>query len=259
VSSNGWFFRPKPVPHARLRLFCFPYAGAGASVFRTWPSGLPADVEVLAVQPPGRESRFQERPLTDLAALVDALTPAVRGYLSGPYAFFGHSLGATVAFELARRLARGGQRPPVYLFVSGRRGPRLPNPDPPIRHLPDAEFIDELKDRYGGVPDEVLQHAELLQLLLPILRADITMFETYEYREADPLRCPLAAFGGTEDPRSARPQIGAWREETAGPFSAAMFPGGHFFIDSARGELLATVSRHLTMPAPDPAGVPWQA
>jgi medium-chain acyl-[acyl-carrier-protein] hydrolase len=206
---------------------------------------LAPDVEVCALQLPGRESRLREAPLTELDQVISAVTTAIRPYLTLPFAFFGHSMGAGMAFELSRSLARGGDPLPNHLFVSGRRGPRLPEPDPPIHDLPDDQFIAEMRDRYGGIPDEVAENPELLELLLPCLRADMTVFETHAFVDGDPVPCPISAFGGEGDWRAGPKELEAWRQETNGSFAMKMFPGGHFFIQTALAEVLQAVSAEL--------------
>src|SRR5438552_2333015 len=155
IALDTWVLRPRPDPRARLRLFCFPYAGGGASQFRTWAEGLPPEVELCPVQLPGREGRLRETPFTRIAPLVAALVTALRGYLDTPYAFFGHSLGALVGFELARALRRTGGPGPRGLLVSAYRAPDLPDPDPPLHLLSSPAFWDELR-RLNGTPPEVL-------------------------------------------------------------------------------------------------------
>ncbi len=246
TSSNAWITCPRPNPHARLRLFCFPYAGGAASTFYKWSDDLPRDVEVCPIQLPGRESRLGESPFTRLEHLLKALISAIRPYLDEPCAFFGHSMGAMISFELTRRLRAQGVRTPMHLFVSGRRAPWLPNPDPPIHHLPDAEFVEELR-RYNGTPEIVLKNTELMQLFLPILRADISLNETYHYVPGEPLDCSISAFGGLEDSKVSRDDLAAWRKQTRGPFTLNTFPGDHFFLRSAQTSLLQIICRDLEM------------
>lgn len=240
--SNAWVRRFNARPHAKARLFCFSYAGAGASVFRLWPTGLPAELEVCAVQLPGRETRLQERAFTHLPDIVSALVVAMRAEFDRPFAFFGHSMGAVVATELARTLQAGAGPVPEHLIVSGRRAPHLADTDAPIHCLPDAAFVAELNRRYGGIPQEVLQHQELLDLLLPCLRADLTALETFQPPAGPGLSMPISAFGGSEDPRASRAQLEAWRHATHGIFRSRVFPGDHFFLNSRRADVLADLS-----------------
>lgn len=240
---DRWVLRFHPNPHARRRLFCLPFAGGSASTFRTWSTLLPADVEVCAIQPPGRESRIAEAPFTQLATLVQTLAYIIQPYLALPFALFGHSLGALVAFELTRQLRREQLPEPRQLFVSARRAPQLAETDAPIHQLPDAEFVQELR-RYNGTPEAVLRHAELLALLLPVLRADFALHETYVYLPEPPLDCPIVAFGGLEDPLVQRDDLTAWRTQTRQRFDAHLLPGDHFFINNPRA-LLGLLSQKL--------------
>jgi medium-chain acyl-[acyl-carrier-protein] hydrolase len=243
--NNSWVKSPKPNPAARLRLFCFPYAGGGAHTYRTWPQALPADVEVCPVNLPGRESRLREPAFKQLGPLVDALVPQLLPLLDRPYALFGHSMGAMIAFETARRLRGRKVAGPQHLFVSGRRAPQLPpKGERRTYDLPEAEFIEEL-GRLNGTPREVLEHPELLELLLPILRADFSICQTYAYAPGEPLDIPITAFGGVEDQDVGRARLEAWREQTSGAFKLHLIPGDHFFINSARARVCHLLTDEL--------------
>lgn len=244
IQTNFWLMCPRPNPRAALRLFCFPYSGAGASIFAAWPNVLPPGIELYAVQLPGRESRLRESPYTSLPPLVADVAEVVRPMLDRPFAFFGHSMGALVAFELARYLRRRHNLTPVLLCASGHRAPHLPDPHPPAYVMPEPELISELR-RLNGTPREVLEHPELLQLVLPILRADFEVCETYAYAADRPLECPIVACGGLEDTDVSREEVAAWREQTSAAFALRMFPGDHFFLHSARPLLLQTLAREL--------------
>jgi surfactin synthase thioesterase subunit len=243
---SPWFSYFKPNPKASLRLFCFPYAGGNAMVYRTWAHELPANVEIVAVQPPGRGHRINEPPVTRLSQLVELLGSALAGSLDGPFAFFGHSMGALVAFELARLLRREGRALPLQMFVSGRSAPQLNRCHPPLYNLPQNELVQELL-RLDGTPREVLEHPELMELMLPILRADFSICDTYEYTEAEPLDCPITAFGGLQDAGVPRRNIQAWREQTSRSFSLRMLPGNHFFLHSNETLLLNVLTTQLRL------------
>jgi len=244
LSYNNWVTCPKPHPQAKLRLFCFHYAGGRASVFRTWSDSLPQSVEVCAIELPGRGMRLRESPFTQLEPLVQHLPSALLPFLDKPFAFFGHSMGGLVSFELTRLLRREYGVSPVHLFVSGQRAPQVPDPEPPIHTLPESEFLEELR-RFNGTPEAVLENAELMQLLFPTLRADFAVLETYAYTPEIPLDCPITAFGGLQDPEANCDELEAWREQTNAFFVLEMFPGDHFFLHSAEPLLLQCLSQKL--------------
>jgi len=242
AAFDSWISFRKPRPEARLRLFCFPYAGAGALIFRTWSDGLPADVEVCPVQLPGRGTRLMERPFIRLAPLVEALAQALVQLLDRPFAFFGHSLGALVSFELARRVRKQYGMDPVRLFVSAGRAPQIPHRGPAIHTLPEEQFVAELR-RLNGTPRELLSHVELMEIMLPLLRADFALYETYVYSSEAPLNCPISAFGGLLDHSVNDSDLEAWRAQTSMFFSLRMFPGDHFFLNQPL--LLPVLSQEL--------------
>ncbi|HHP7244069.1 MAG TPA: thioesterase II family protein [Elainellaceae cyanobacterium] len=244
ASSNAWVTCPQPNPHASLRLFCFPYAGGSAFTFRGWADQLPATVELCPIELPGRGLRMRENPFTRMLPLVRAIAPFLLPYLDKPFAFFGHSMGALVSFELARLLRRTYGRNPSHLFVSGRRAPQVPDLDPPIHTLPNSEFLQELS-RLNGTPEAVLQNHELMQLLMPTLRADFAVLETYAYIPELTLDCPITAFGGLHDPEVCCKILEAWREQTCTAFSLEMFPGDHFFLHTAQSLLMQSLSQTL--------------
>jgi medium-chain acyl-[acyl-carrier-protein] hydrolase len=237
---HSWFLNANVNSRANLRLFCFPYAGGGASVFREWPRFFPYDIDVCPVQLPGRESRGLESPMTSLTQIVEALVSEIQPLLQTPFAFFGHSMGALLAYETARQLGRNHGKHPVHLFVSGRSGPQLPYTKKKLYQLPDDEFTMELR-RMNGTPEAVLQHEELMQLLLPRLRADFEVCETYTYNQDEPLPCPISAFGGTADHDISVASLAAWNEHTLSEFYLHMFEGDHFFLHGQQENIMKTV------------------
>jgi medium-chain acyl-[acyl-carrier-protein] hydrolase len=239
---SPWITCPKPLPQAALRLFCFPYAGAGASAFRAWADDLPPTIELCPIQLPGRENQLKQPPFTNLLRLSQTL--ALLPYLDRPFVFLGHSMGALVSFEVIRQLRRQQAPLPLQLVVSGRRAPQIPHRVPAIHQLSDDGFIAALQ-QFGGTSPVVWQNAELRQLFLPVLRADFAMLETYIYRPEAPIDCPISAFGGRQDPETLGDNLSAWRDQTSRHFSLRLFPGGHFFIKHDREGFLQALEHRL--------------
>lgn len=229
--ESPWIDYARPNGSAALRLFCLPHAGGGAGSYRDWVTGLAPEIEVLPVQLPGRETRFFDRPFTTIDPLLAALTEAVRPFLDKPFAFFGHSLGALIAFELVRRLGHEGFVP-VQLFVSGYGAPHLPVKLPPMHHLDDDQFVAALQN-LGTMPTAVLENEELLTLLLPLLRADFAIYERYQFRAGEPIKCPITILGGKADALVPPEMLRPWREHTTQPGELHLFAGGHFYLHEA--------------------------
>ena len=221
-----------------MRLICFPHAGAGRSAYRKWPSLLP-EVDIIAMLPRGRESRFREPALGSVAAILDDLLTDLQRAAAAPFALFGHSMGALLAYEAAVRLQATG-RPPEHLIVSGRPAPDWSSPDPPLHLFPDDAFAAELK-RYNGAAEELWENEELLALVLPTLRADFRACETYRPSPAEPLVCPITALAGQDDPDTARAGTEGWAQYTSAAFTAITLSGDHFFIDSNRAAALDVI------------------
>lgn len=236
--------RSEARPAASLRLICFPYAGGGASIFSSWSGSLPSTVEVYSVRLPGHESRLNEQPLTELSRLVTLSVSQFIPFLGKPFAFFGHSMGALIAFELTRELRRRNCPTPVHFFASGARAPNLFSLGPPISQLPEAEFLQKLR-QFDGTQDKILEDSELIQLLLPTLRADFALCETYQYSAEEPLSCGITAFGGNQDHEVRISDLREWSKQTCANFQLRMFAGGHFFIRNAYSEVLKEVSREI--------------
>jgi surfactin synthase thioesterase subunit len=233
------------LPRSELRLFCLPYAGGSAVVFRPWREALPAHVTLHPLELPGHGTRLREPAHNRIADIVAALAVDVMPYLDRPFAFFGHSLGALVAFELCRYLRQHCDRRPQRLFISACPAPTHSRTRPALHGLPDDQLVAELH-RLGGTPTRVLDSAELMELLLPAVRADFAALETYEYIAGAPLTAPMLVFGGKEDTEVPPPQLQDWRGETTGPWALQLFPGGHFFLHSAREALLQAVREALS-------------
>jgi medium-chain acyl-[acyl-carrier-protein] hydrolase len=252
AERDPWLVRPETRPTARIRLFCFTYAGGGASIYRPWTRELPPEVELCAIQLPGRESRLLEEPYAEMTALVDQLSAALDPYLDLPFAFFGHSMGALVAFEMAREIRGRRGLSPVHLFVSGHAAPQIRRRRAPVHQLPDAAFVEAIR-RLNGTPEQVLENAELMAIVLPALRADLALCETYTYVSAAPLSCPISAFGGLADSEVGYDDLRAWQAETTGPFRLRLFPGDHFYLRDERTALLDSIGQTLRQRIDRPA------
>lgn len=229
---------------AILRLFCFPFAGGGASAYRAWGARLPATVEVCAVQLPGRENRIADPPFKHLETLLAATATALLPYLDKPFVFFGHSMGALISFELTRLLRRRYGLQPLHLLVSGRRAPRLPDPRPSIHDLPDALFKEEII-RLDGTAPEIFAAEELARIFMPLLRADLSICENYVYADEAPLNLPITVFGGTHDTGARPDHLEAWRESTTQDCAVHLFPGGHFYLRAEQDALLEKINSIL--------------
>lgn len=243
TTINSWVIC-NPNYQAAVRLFCFPYAGGSSLLFRRWRDTLPENIEVCPVELPGRLSQMQTAPFTHLEPLVNAIAISVLPYLDKPFAFFGHSMGGLVSFELARLLRAKYNFQPIYLFISGRRAPQIHRTTAPIHALPQPEFLAQLRS-FNGTPTAVLENAELMQILVPILRADFAVLENYTYIDEPPLDCAIAVFGGLEDKEVSHKELEAWREQTTNTFQLQMFPGDHFFLHSAQHLLLQSIAQQL--------------
>ena len=246
--APAWVLSPRPNPQATLRLFCFPYAGVGPSVYRPWLTVLPGHIEARLIQLPGREGRWREPALSSIPEIADRLVEALVPHLDAPFAFYGHSLGSLISFEVTRRLRAAGGPMPRQLFLGAHRAAHLPNPHPAMRHLEDDAFVAEMRRRYDGIPQSVLDNPELLELMLPCLRADFSAYETYEYRADAPLECPISAFGGDQDAYVRTHEVAGWREQTTGRFRMRVIPGNHFFVQTQRDQVLAALVDDLAQP-----------
>jgi medium-chain acyl-[acyl-carrier-protein] hydrolase len=243
-SSSKWILFPRPNPAAALRLFCFHYAGGSAQVFHDWPGHLPPSVEMGAIQLPGRGHRLGEPHIRGILPLSRIVAQELLPYLDKPFVFFGHSLGALLCFETARSLRCETHRQPAQLFVSATEAPHRRRAEELLSGLPKGELVKKLHE-FNGTPVEVLQNDELLDLMLPTIRADFELCETYEYHPEPPLECPMRIYGGLEDHEVEAGRLAAWSEMTVGTCEIRMFPGGHFYINSSRSIFLQTLAGDL--------------
>ena len=241
-ASSTFIYRPDAKPNPRARLFCFPYAGAGAAVFRLWPNYLEDDVEVVSLHPPGRAHRLREPPFTRVEAMVEMAVDSFRDLFDRPFAVFGHSLGAIVGAEFVRVMSESG-REAAHLFVSSRSP--IPKGRCQLHKLEDSEFIVAISERYQGIPREILAQEDLLQLVLPALRADVEALETFNYTDRAKIQCPTSVYGGEADPTVSLSDLEAWRAEVLAPCDVRVFAGDHFYLNTQAKALLAEISAKL--------------
>ena len=248
MASNGseskWLVCKKANPGAAIRLICFPFAGGTASAYKDWGNILPDTLEVHAVQLPGRETRFSEPLIHNFDQLLGTLENVLSSLVAKPYAFFGHSMGALITFELIRRFRARGIPLPRYAIFSGRRSPDKASRFPSMHHLEFDDFVDALR-KYGGTPEEVLREKELMQLLVPILKADFSLIEEYIMAEEDPLPIPISVYYGDADPRTDKEEIEGWRNFCAKEIKFKEFEGKHFFIQTNKSRVLDAIKEDL--------------
>jgi medium-chain acyl-[acyl-carrier-protein] hydrolase len=237
-AGPSWFQRLSPARTPLLRVFCFPYAGGTAEIYRTWQRWLPEQIDVCLVHLPGRGRRMKEQSLRQFRTLVIAIADRVPHETNVSYALYGHSMGALLSFELARELFRRYGRGPKHLFVSGCRAPQWPRTEPPTFNLPHDQFIAELK-RLKGTPDEILKNPELLEQFIAPLRADFEVVDTYEYRPGEQLPCPINVYGGIQDTSVPMESCRAWQEQSSAVCKVRMLKGDHFFIRDPRSEFIS--------------------
>ena len=247
LSSNQtrWVICPHPRPAAKLQLFCFPYAGGGASAFKAWSETFSDQVELCLIQMPGREERLSEQLIKDMPQLVDTLAQEITVFSKKPFAFFGHSMGAIVAYETARRLNSMRASQPIHLFLSARAAPHLQKNTDLLRFLDDQTFVDKLQETYGAVPEAIRKSPELKKIFLPILRADVELLEKYEEVSSETLDYPITALGGISDPAISRANLEGWQARTSAKLTRHEFPGNHFFIDEEREAVIAAITNDL--------------
>jgi medium-chain acyl-[acyl-carrier-protein] hydrolase len=242
--TSRWLWRHRQNPSAPSRVFCLPFAGGTSKTYSPLALALGDSTEVCAIEYPGRGTRFGEPLIKSIDALVEAMAPQLLPWMDRPFALLGYSMGAHVAFELARWLRRHGHRAPTQLLVAASRAPHLVDPRPPTYGLPEATFIAELR-ALNGIPAEVLAHPELMKLLVPIARADLEAIQTHRYRDEPPLEVPITAFGGTQDPLASTAEVDAWRAQSTAGFNLHLFNGGHFFLQTAPVPFHAAVAQTL--------------
>lgn len=245
VFESPWFLIPKPNKKADLRLFCFTYAGGNAEVYHGWTDYLPENVEMIAIQYPGRMKRVNEKPFTRMTELVKSIAEEIKPYINKPFAFMGHSMGALIAYELARHNRNMGYPMPRHLFLAARKAPHIQNVHPHIHKMSTEECISIIRS-YDAVPEAVINNKELFALILPVIKGDFEMIETWEYEE-DSLETPITAFGGINDTLANRQDMEAWKRFTTSDFKTYIFPEKHFFIhnEEVKKTMIAIISKTL--------------
>lgn len=249
VRADGWAVTWRPSPQAAMRLFCLPHTGGGAAVYREWADWLAPDVEVVAIRLPGREGRFREPAFAQAEQLVAELTDRIAVLLDRPHAWFGHSMGALLAFETCRALRRRGLPRPTRLVVAGRRAAHLAAWEPPVHAAPEDELIERLR-LLNGTPPELLDDPAVMRTLLPTLRADFAVSERYAYTSDAPLDCPITALGGTRDPIATFAELAAWDEHTTAGCTVHIVDGDHFFPHASQDAVTPLIREALRRDAP---------
>jgi pyochelin biosynthesis protein PchC len=243
ADDNLWIRRFHHEPNTRVTLVCFPHAGGSASFFYPVSDAMQSTMQVVALQYPGRQDRREERPLTTIAELADESFAALRPLMDRPLAFFGHSMGATVAFEVAVRMKRELAGAPVTLFASGRRAPSRHRVET-VHQLDDEGIVTELK-KLSGTDARILGDLEVLRMILPAIRSDYTAAETYRYLPGPTLDCPIVALTGESDPKVTLEEAQAWADHTTGGFELRTFGGGHFYLAQHQREVINLISDQL--------------
>jgi surfactin synthase thioesterase subunit len=252
VARDNRWIAPRPDrPRALLRLFCFPYAGAGAAAFRDWTHALPAEIDVCRVDPPGRFARADEPPIDRMATFVESFDDAAGPLLDRPFGVFGYSLGALMAFEWACAVRTRHGLTPVHLIVAARRAPQCATMSPvALSGLAQPALVAALEDSYGPLEPSLKADPGMLSWVVENMRADLRMMESYRYGARPPLSCPILAVGGTEDPTVNVHELIAWGEQTTAACEVELVPWPHFFLHTAGAVLLDHVSRRLRAPSP---------
>jgi len=237
---NQWITCPKPQPDADFRLFCLPFAGGGASVYRSWSNHLGPKLEVCPIQLPGRENRISTPAINDSRRLAEMIANQLSLYLSKPYLIYGHSMGGLLAYEVLKHLQDQGHALPVTAFIGAHRAPHLPPRRQSFLDLGDRDFIDKISS-FGGFDQEVLASQELVDFVLPTLRADFSVCDGYQYAGTTPLECPFVVFSGKTDPEVPPTDMDAWSQHTTYPLQHISLDAGHFFLKTHVTELLEKI------------------
>lgn len=243
MQQNKWLKFSKTNHHNPIKLFCFPFAGAGAATFTSWQNDVAPHIQVIAVQLPGRENRFSEPPMGKMSELLDVLSQHISPYSAQPWAVFGHSMGATIGYALISRLIETGCNPPQHFFTSAKSPPHCLPSHAPLSHLSDNEFLDTLATRYGA--DTSTSQRELLELMLPTLRADFGLIESQYNHSTIPLNTDITALYGTQDHAVSEQQMMQWSRYTNQSFDIVEINGPHFYLQSAKQQIMSIINHRL--------------
>ncbi len=248
------FLRRGSSSEAHARLYCFPFAGGSAAVFAAWGEELKPGIDVWSAQPRGRGMRLHEPLHRSVKEMAEDYMQVIRANLDLPFAFYGHSLGGLLAFELTLQLEAEGLALPTHLFVGASVPPVLGLIHSRISHLPDEGFMTAVRERYSGIPEAVLREPELLELFLPGLKADFAAHETFDRSNMRQVHCPITAFAGSDDPVIEPAIMRDWGQHTLADFDLRTVPGDHFFLSASRDAVLSTVRERMwSAPATSPA------
>lgn len=239
---QNWYLENKKKPKAKIRLFCFHHSGGGASAYFPWNTYFSSDIEMICIQLPGREDRYDEPLVNDLSYILHALSTGFRPYQNKPFIFFGHSLGAFLAFESLKAIHKLYSLYPCHVILSSTKAPHLPLRTERLSKLNDLELKEALR-AYNGIDETILENNDLLEIFLPIVRNDFSVYENYSYSESPPLPCDILALSGTQDPTVTQEEIMAWSSYTTGKFEHLAFPGGHFFIKLYQNEIIKIINQ----------------
>jgi medium-chain acyl-[acyl-carrier-protein] hydrolase len=256
VGRSKWFLVTRPKPQATYRLFCFPYAGGSASIYTSWGALLPDTVELVAIQPPGRANRLSEGLMTSVREMGAALAQQMPSWLDRPYLIYGHSLGAIVGFEMLHALASTGLPMPLRFFSAARRSPQTTPLQPPIHDYPLEEFKAELR-KLNGTPEHILQNQELMQIFVPILRADLQAAHTYHRAPDVQLDCEVSLFSGARDDKVTPEEIRGWQAHFRKPADFRSFPGGHFFMEDDKQSVVNAICESLPIGVTRSVGISY--
>ena len=251
--NSPWIVRTAPRDGAALRLFLLPHAGASAVIYRDWHRAFGDGIDVCAIEPPGAFARRREPKIREVREFASRMAEAIEPYLDIPFAFFGYSLGALMAFECARLLCRTEKPRPRHLIVAAHKAPHVPMRNPPISRASTSVFVRELERRYGEFEAAIKAEPELMEVVVEMMRVDLAMLENYRFRDEAKFSFPVTAIGGTHDTTTDRAALEAWRAHTDGAFQTHMLPGGHFFLRTQAAELRAIVSDALGVAKPSGA------